>query len=80
MRQRLGIAQALFEQPRFVILDEPTRGLDEKGQKEIVDLIHRLRQQSKTILITSHYIHEWQNLCDKVFTMSDGYLSKKTNF
>ncbi len=74
MRQRLGLAQALMEDPQLLILDEPTAGLDFDGQREIYDYLIELRKQGKTILITSHSQGEIKLLCDKAFMMSEGKL------
>jgi len=75
MRQRLGIAQAIMEHPRLLILDEPTRGIDEAGHQQIYDLIRSLRQQGITMILTSHYENELQGLCNDVYVMNQGRLS-----
>lgn len=74
MRQRLGLAQAIMEDPDLLILDEPTAGLDFDGQREIYEYLIELRKQGKTILITSHSQGEIKLLCDKAFLMKDGKL------
>ncbi|MDY6846870.1 MAG: ATP-binding cassette domain-containing protein [Chloroflexota bacterium] len=74
MRQRLGLAQAIMEDPSLLILDEPTAGLDFDGQREIYDYLIELRKQGKTILITSHSQGEIKLLCDKAFLLRDGKL------
>ncbi len=74
MRQRLGLAQAIMEEPQLLILDEPTAGLDFDGQREIYNYLIELRRQGKTILITSHSQGEIKLLCDKAFLLSDGKL------
>ena len=74
MRQRLGLAQAIMEDPDLLILDEPTTGLDFDGQREIYNYLVGLRAQGKTILITSHSRDELRILCDKIFTLSSGKL------
>lgn len=74
MRQRLGLAQAIMEDPELLILDEPTAGLDFDGQREIYDHLIELRRQGKTILITSHSQAEIKLLCDRAFLLSDGRL------
>ena len=74
MRQRLGLAQAIMEDPDLLILDEPTAGLDFDGQREIYDYLIELRKQGKTILLTSHSQGEIKLLCDKVFLLKDGKL------
>lgn len=72
MRQRLGLAQAIMEDPELLILDEPTAGLDFNGQREIYDYLIELRGQGKTILITSHSQAEIKLLCDRAFLLSEG--------
>lgn len=74
MRQRLGLAQAIMEDPQLLILDEPTAGLDFTGQREIYDYLITLRRQGKTILITSHSQAEIKLLCDRAFLLADGRL------
>jgi ABC-2 type transport system ATP-binding protein len=75
MRQRLGLAQAIMEDPELLILDEPTAGLDFDGQREIYDYLIELRRQGKTILITSHSQAEIKLLCDRAFLLADGRLA-----
>lgn len=79
MRQRLGLAQAIMEDPDLLILDEPTNGLDFEGQKEIYSYLIELRAQGKTILITSHNRDELKILCDEIFTLSSGKLVMAKN-
>lgn len=71
MRQRLGLAQAIMEDPNLLILDEPTAGLDFDGQREIYEYLIELRKQGKTILITSHSQGEIKLLCDRAFLLKD---------
>lgn len=78
MRQRLGLAQAIMEDPDLLILDEPTAGLDFDAQKEIYDYLLALRREGKTILITSHSLNEIKFLCDKAFQLRDGKLEQMT--
>lgn len=75
MRQRLGIAQALLEDPYFLILDEPTNGLDFDGQDMIHVLLKALRNRGKTILITSHSRDEMSKVCDQTYLMAEGKLA-----
>lgn len=75
MRQRLGIAQAIMEHPRLLILDEPTRGIDEEGTENIRQLILDLRKQGMSILITSHFNDELESVCDNVYMMNRGRLT-----
>lgn len=76
MRQRLGIAQAIMEKPRILILDEPTNGLDKYGVVEIRELIRSLRDPERTILIASHNVADIDELCDTVCEMDAGVLTK----
>ncbi|EET60944.1 ABC transporter, ATP-binding protein [Marvinbryantia formatexigens DSM 14469] len=74
MRQRLGIAQAIMEEPEFLILDEPFNGLDRHGVEEIRSLILEEKQKGKTILLASHNSEDIRILCDRVFEMDAGIL------
>src|SRR5215212_408524 len=72
MRRRLLIARALLHQPRLVLLDEPTVGLDPQVRQELWALIDLLRSQGVSILMSTHYIEEAERLCDTVTIMSHG--------
>ncbi|MGH9823690.1 MAG: ABC transporter ATP-binding protein, partial [Blastocatellia bacterium] len=73
MRQRLGIAQALLPDPEFVILDEPTDGLDPQGIHEVRSLITRLRDDmGLTVLLSSHMLHEVEQICNRVAIIDQG--------
>ena len=72
MRQRLGIAAALLHDPQLVILDEPTNGLDPAGQHEIRELIRSLVQSGRTIFLSSHLLHEVEQLCERVAILKAG--------
>jgi ABC-2 type transport system ATP-binding protein len=75
MRQRLGIAQALLPNPEFVILDEPTDGLDPQGLYEVRDLIRRMRDElGLTIMLSSHLLHEVEQICNRVAIIEQGSL------
>src|ERR1051326_1050390 len=75
MRQRLGIAQALLPNPEFIILDEPTDGLDPQGLSEVRDLILRLRDElNLTVLLSSHLLHEVEQVCNRVAIIERGNL------
>jgi len=75
MRQRLGIAQALLPNPEFIILDEPTDGLDPQGIHEIRSLIVRLRDEyGLTIMLSSHLLHEVEQICNRVAIIETGHL------
>ena len=75
MRQRLGIAQAIMENPDFLILDEPFNGLDKHGVADIRKLLLGLKAQGKTILLASHNSEDIRILCDKVYEMDGGRIS-----
>ena len=75
MRQRLGIAQAIMENPSYLILDEPFNGLDKSGVKDMRELIKGLREQGKTILLASHNANDIEELCDTVCEMDAGILT-----
>lgn len=74
MRQRLGIAQAIMEDPDILILDEPLNGLDKEGVEEMRGLFLQLKQAGKAIIIASHNSVDIDVLCDKVFEISKGVL------
>ena len=75
MRQRLGIAQAIMEDPSILILDEPFNGLDRHGVKEMRELIRELRDRNKTILLASHNQADIDELCDTVCEMDAGVMA-----
>lgn len=72
MRQRLGLAQAIMENPSILILDEPMNGLDRKGVEQMRDLLVSFREQGKTVLLASHNREDIDILCDTVQEMEDG--------
>jgi len=74
MLQRIGIAQALINDPHLVVLDEPMSGLDPVGRKEIRDLILELKAAGKTIFFSSHILHDAELLCDRVSILVKGRL------
>lgn len=77
MLQRVGLAQAMVHDPRLLILDEPTAGVDPSGSREIRDLILRLKDRGKTILLTSHLLGQVQEVCDMVGILARGVLVKE---
>jgi ABC-2 type transport system ATP-binding protein len=74
MLQRIGLAQALVHDPRLIILDEPTAGVDPVGSAEISELIMKLKAQGKTVLITSHLLAQIEDICDHVAILDHGKL------
>lgn len=76
MRQRLGIAQAIMENPEFLILDEPFNGLDKKGTADIRAILLELKKQGKTILLASHNSMDIDILCNEVYEMDAGVLRR----
>jgi ABC-2 type transport system ATP-binding protein len=74
MVQRLGIAQALIGEPQLLIFDEPTSGLDPAGRKEVLDLVHSLKQSGKTIFFSSHILPEVEQICDRIVIIDRGRL------
>src|SRR5436190_351241 len=74
MRQRIGLAQALINDPDLVILDEPTSGLDPLGTRWMKDLILDLRQKGKTVLMCSHRLEDVQDVCDRIAILYNGDL------
>jgi len=76
MRQRLGIAQTLLDDPSLMILDEPMNGLDKNGVRSIRDLLLSLKSQGKTILLASHFAQDIDELCDTVCEMDQGILKR----
>ena len=75
MRQRLGLAQAIMEDPDILILDEPMSGLDKEGASEMRNYLLDLKKQGKTILIASHFSEDIEVLCDTICEMEKGKLS-----
>lgn len=75
MLQRLGIAQALFGNPRVVILDEPASGLDPVGQRDVRNLMLELRSDGVTVLLSSHQLSEVEAVCDRVSIVNRGRLA-----
>jgi ABC-2 type transport system ATP-binding protein len=76
MRQRIGLAQALINDPELVILDEPTSGLDPIGTRWMKDLIQQLRDKGKTVLMCSHRLDDVQDVCDRIAILHEGELQE----
>lgn len=77
MKQRLGIAQAIMEDPELIILDEPMNGLDQRGIAEIRKLLLELKKNNKLILLASHTREDMKMLCDQVFYIRDKKIDLK---
>jgi ABC-2 type transport system ATP-binding protein len=75
MRQRLGLAQAIMENPDILILDEPMNGLDKDGVSDMREYLLKQKEQGKTILIASHAAKDIEILCDSVCEMDKGVLT-----
>ena len=76
MRQRLGLAQAIMEDPKLLILDEPMNGLDKHGVADMRTLIASLRDEGKTIILASHNQTDIDMLCDTICEMDDGVMTR----
>jgi len=72
MARRIGLAQALLNEPDLVILDEPTSGLDPIGRHEVKTLIKELASEGRTVLLSSHLLAEVEDVCDRVVILGDG--------
>ncbi len=76
MTRRIGLAQALINDPELIMLDEPTTGLDPIGTREMKDLILRLRDEGKTVLLCSHLLPDIQDVCDRIAILHQGELKE----
>ena len=72
MQQRVGLAQALMNDPQLVVLDEPTDGLDPVGRREVREILHGLRDEGKTVFLNSHLLGEVERVCDRVAMLVSG--------
>jgi ABC-2 type transport system ATP-binding protein len=77
MLQRIGLAQALIHEPKVLVLDEPTAGVDPAGSRDISDLILRLRGEGITILLSSHLLAQAQEICDRIGILAGGVLVRE---
>jgi len=75
-RQRFSIATTLINKPKIIFLDEPTTGLDPQARRNLWDLIREIRAQGTTIIITTHYMDEAEQLCDRIAIMDKGTIIK----
>ena len=76
MQRRIGLAQALINEPELILLDEPTSGLDPIGTSEIKELILSLREQGKTIVLSGHLLADMQDICDRIAILHRGELKE----
>jgi ABC-2 type transport system ATP-binding protein len=76
MTRRIGLAQALINDPELILLDEPTSGLDPIGTKEMKDLIIKLKEQGKTVVMCSHLLADVQDVCDRIAILHQGELKE----
>jgi ABC-2 type transport system ATP-binding protein len=74
MQQRVGLAQALINDPDLLILDEPTSGLDPLGRMKVREIIQRLKNEGKTVFFSSHELGEVETICDRVAIINEGEL------
>jgi ABC-2 type transport system ATP-binding protein len=74
MQQRVGLAQALINNPDLLVLDEPTSGLDPLGRMKVREIIQRLKDEGKTIFFSSHELGEVETICDRVAIIHRGEL------
>src|SRR6266704_71813 len=77
MLQRIGLAQALIHEPKLLVLDEPTAGVDPAGSRQIRDLIVDLKRRGITVLLSSHLLAQAQEICDRVAILADGVLVRE---
>lgn len=77
MLQRIGLAQAIVQDPKLVILDEPTAGVDPIGSRQIRDLVFELRRQGKTVFLCSHLLEQVQEVCDRVGIVHEGEMVRE---
>ena len=77
MLQRIGLAQALINEPKLIVLDEPTAGVDPAGSREIRDLIVDLKRRGITVLFSSHLLAQVQEICDRVGILAGGVLVRE---
>lgn len=77
MRQRLGIAQAIMENPEILILDEPMNGLDNQSVEDVREILLNLKNEGKSIILASHNKEDIKVLCDEVYEMDHGKLHRE---
>lgn len=78
MKQRLGLAAALYHDPEILLLDEPSSALDPEGRKNMLDTLLRLKEQGKTILLSSHILDDIEKICNRIGLMDKGRIQLET--
>mgnify|MGYP000347612478 FL=1 len=79
MKQRLGIAVAIYNDPKLLLLDEPSSALDPEGRRDVVDIISALKSQGKTIFLSTHILNDIERVCDRVGILSNGQIVLEEN-
>ncbi|AEV68487.1 ABC transporter ATP-binding protein [Acetivibrio clariflavus] len=79
MKQRLGIAVAIYNDPKVLLLDEPSSALDPEGRRDVVDIISTLKSQGKTIFLSTHILNDIERVCDRVGILSNGQIVLEEN-
>lgn len=79
MKQRLGIAVAVYNDPKLLLLDEPSSALDPEGRRDVVDIISALKSQGKTIFLSTHILNDIERVCDRVGILSNGQIVLEEN-
>lgn len=77
MKQRLGIAAVLVTNPKIILLDEPTSALDPAGRMELMDILHSLKNEGRTIILSTHILSDMEKICDKVGFLHEGVIKKE---
>jgi ABC-2 type transport system ATP-binding protein len=77
MLQRIGLAQALIHDPKLLVLDEPTAGVDPAGSRQICELILQLKARGITVLLSSHLLAQVEEICDRVGILANGVLVRE---
>jgi ABC-2 type transport system ATP-binding protein len=79
MRQRLGIAAAIVNNPDVILLDEPTSALDPSGRAEVMEILNELKKEGKAIVLSTHILTDMEHICDKVGFLTDGVIKHSCN-
>ncbi|WP_379131414.1 ATP-binding cassette domain-containing protein [Paenibacillus sp. sgz500958] len=76
MKQRLGLAQALVHRPRLLLLDEPVSALDPIGRREVMEMLHEIRQET-TVIFSTHVLHDAEEICDDIILLNEGTIAEQ---